>query len=84
MLDEIGRPGFALRSPASGLHARGGFGLSLAAIQGLNGKTEAESQRAEARSRRSEAWIRRLEAENKELKARLERLERLLGEKRSE
>jgi hypothetical protein len=46
-------------------------GVALAAIQGLNEKVEAESQR-------SEESIRKLEAENAGLKARLEKLEQLL------
>ena len=47
-------------------------GVALAAIQGLNQKTEDRSQRAEDR-------ILKLETENSELKARLEKLEQLLN-----
>jgi trimeric autotransporter adhesin len=46
-------------------------GVALAAIQGLNQKLEAGSQRSEDR-------MQRLEVENAELKARLEKLERLI------
>jgi hypothetical protein len=49
-------------------------GVALAAIQGLNEKTENSSQRSEVR-------IQKLETENAELKARLEKLERLVNEK---
>jgi len=49
-------------------------GVALAAIQGLNEKVEAGSERSEDR-------MRRLEAENAELKGRLERLERLIDSK---
>jgi hypothetical protein len=52
-------------------------GVALAAIQGLNQKVEAGSQRSEDR-------IQRLEAENAELKGRLERLERMIESKGSE
>ena len=47
-------------------------GVALAAIQGLNQKVEAGSQRSEAR-------IQSLETENAELKQRLEKLERLMN-----
>ena len=49
-------------------------GVALAAIQGLNQKTEVRSQRSEVR-------IQKLEAENAALKARLEKLERLVSER---
>jgi hypothetical protein len=49
-------------------------GVALAAIQGLNQKTEDRSQKSEAR-------IQKLEAENGELKARLGKLEQLLNNK---
>jgi hypothetical protein len=49
-------------------------GVALAAIQGLNQKTEDRSQRAEGR-------IQKLEAENADLRARLERLEQLMNQK---
>ena len=54
-------------------------GVALAAIQGLNQKTEDRSQRAEDRSQRAEDRILKLETENSELKARLEKLEQLLN-----
>lgn len=47
-------------------------GVALAAIQGLNGKVEAKTQKSEVR-------IQKLEAENIELRARLEKLESLLA-----
>ena len=46
-------------------------GVALAAIQGLNEKSEVRSQKSEHR-------IQKLEAENTELKARLEKLEQIL------
>ena len=49
-------------------------GVALAAIQGLNEKVEARSQRSEDR-------IQMLERENTEVKQRLEKLERLINQK---
>jgi hypothetical protein len=49
-------------------------GVALAAIQGLNEKTEVRGQRSEDR-------IQKLEAENAELKARLERIENGMSQK---
>ncbi len=54
-------------------------GVALAAIQGLNQKTEIRSQKAEDRIQQSEIRIQKLEAENAELKTRLEALEQRLN-----
>ena len=51
-------------------------GVALAAIQGLNEKTEVRSQKSEVR-------IQKLEAENAELKQRLEKLEQVVRSQKS-
>lgn len=53
-------------------------GVALAAVQGLNQKLEAGSQRSEVRIRKLEAENAELRARNDSLNRRLERLERLL------
>jgi trimeric autotransporter adhesin len=65
---------FGLGDDDKTIGPRDANGVALAAIQGLNQKVEAGSQR-------SANSIRKLEAENMELKLRLEKLERLLSEK---
>lgn len=54
-------------------------GVALAAIQGLNQKLDAGSQKSEIGLRQAESQIDELKTENAELKARLEKLESLIA-----
>jgi len=66
------KAGFGLGADDTSIATVDADGVALAAIQGLNQKVEAESQRSEVRSQK-------LEAENAELKARLSALEKLVA-----
>jgi hypothetical protein len=58
-------------------------GVALAAIQGLNQKVEAGSERAEVRTRELEQRLEQKETEITELKERLEALEKIIGSQKS-
>src|SRR5208337_3579977 len=58
-------------------------GVALAAIQGLNQKVENSSQKSEARSRMLEERLEQKETEITELKQRLEALEKIIRNHKS-